>query len=151
MSSLSSVASELGAFLAGKKTYILSGITLAADVYLLYTGQVTVDQAFAVGAGALGFSSLRHGQTTDVIKAATAIIATRDPAIAANPNMAAVNGIAKAIIGGALDHAQEAATPPAPVVQLTPAAATAAAAAIAPTDDSKHTGPLDQPAVQPQP
>lgn len=122
MASFTSVAQEIGAFLAGKKTYVISAVTLAADAYLLYTGQVTVDQALGVAAGALGLSTVRHGVTTDVIKAGAALIATRDPAVAQRPEMAAVNGVAKAIIDTALEHAQEAAAPAAPAVQLTPAA-----------------------------
>ena len=124
MSDFTSVLSELNEFTTGKKSYLVSILTLAATGYLVYSGQMTIDQAMPAIATALGISTLRHGITTSVSQAGAAIVATRDPAVAASPSIVMVNAVASAIVNGALDHVEDAATPPPPPVALTPAPAT---------------------------
>jgi hypothetical protein len=61
-------------FLKGKKTYIVSAISIAVAVWQYSQGQMDQAQLVQVVAGMLGFSTVRHGiSTTGVISPALAV------------------------------------------------------------------------------
>jgi hypothetical protein len=110
---------NLFAALKGKKTYILSGLTVLASVAGVITRQMTPIEAVTAIAGATGLSTMRKGSKDDADRAANtvidhvgdaaAIVAAIAPVVAATMPGAAKAAGAIGAIAGELEHAAPAA------------------------------------------